>query len=152
MFQIKNIASECDYSTRSFREVRFVMTFLYKLIKEFRYQKFSIEGLSGYSQELQGISPNMTAQIFVIFEIYEACVIFLKFSENLNLIFFQKRNSQSCSWGLSEYSQGLQILTPNVNTQLFVVCYIDVLFDFLKSFSENFNFFFFSLQNLKFFT
>ena len=77
-------------STRSFREVRFVMSFLYNLIKEFRYQKFSIEGLSGYSQELQGISPIMTAQIFVIFEIYEACVIFLKISENLILIFFSK--------------------------------------------------------------
>ena len=62
----------------------------------------------------------MTAQVFVVFEIWRFCDFFKKFKKTL--IFFRKSwNSQPCSWVLSAYSKVLQILPPNMTVQILLV-------------------------------
>ena len=86
----------------------------------------------------------MTAQFFVFFEIWRFLWFFQNFSENLNYFFsFKFWNSQPCSKILSEYSQGLRILPPNMTAQFFVVFemwrFLRFFLDFQKTY---FNFFF----------
>ena len=47
------------------------------------------------------------------------------------------RNSDYLA-GLSKYSQGLQILPPNVTVQIYVVSIYDIC-EFFKNFTENLN-------------
>ena len=68
-------------------------------------------------------------------------LIFQSFSENSNYkIILIIWNSQTCSWVLSENSQGLRILPPSMNAQILVVFEIWRALWFNFNFSENSNY------------
>ena len=74
--------------------------------------------LSGYSQELGILAPNLTAQIRLFFEM----TFFCDFSKKVKLIFFFKiLKFCNTSWGLSENFQGLRTLTPITTAEVAVV-------------------------------
>ena len=92
--------------------------------------------LSEYSKELQSLPSNMTVQILIVFEIWRFCDFFKKIFRKLILIFFHKIwNSQPCSWVLSECSQRLRILPPNMTAHILVVFEIS-FWDFFKKFQK----------------
>ena len=93
--------------------------------------------LSEYSKELQILAPNMTVQILVVVEVWRFLWFFQKNFRKLILIYFRKIwNSQPCSWVLSEYSQRVRILPPNMTPQSFVFFEIWRFFWFFQNFQK----------------
>ena len=98
--------------------------------------------LSDFSEELQILPTNMIVQILVVFEIWRFLLFFSKSFLKTYMIFFRKIwNSQPWSWVLSEKSQRLRILPPNMTVQILVVFEMWRFLWFFQKFSVNLNYY-----------
>ena len=150
--KIANLALKHDCSNPcSFRDMFFLifsksflktyMIFLKLIFKIWNSQPCSWV-LSDYSEELKILPTNMIVQILVVFEIWRFLLFFSKSFLKTYMIFFRKIwNSQPWSWVLSEKSQRLRILPPNMTVQIIVVFEMWRFLWFFQKFSVNLNYY-----------